>query len=209
MEANRFDEFREALIQVWQTIREHPQNIDQVDELFRMLAQRFPELKGRRNRNQTTAEEEGIETKLQQLQLQQPPNAEKTTAAQPPSVEKKKRVKKSKEDVKKILVASIKNNDAFKDYKDVEIKTNTEQDCIETLNLLSKALIDAKKRIVYFSALQGQVLHELKQVSKCTMNDLFKKTEYSLSQIYFLINLYKLQINMQTINQICEEGSFK
>ena len=224
MEANRFDEFRKALSQVWQTIREHHQITEQlmttVDGLFWELAQRFPELDERRK-------EEGIETKLQQLQLQQPPNAEKTTAAQPPSVEKKKRVKKSKEDVKKILDASIKNNDAFKDYKDVEIKTNTKQDCIETLNLLSKALIDAKKRIVYFSALQGQVLHELKQVSKCTMNDLFKKTEYSLSQIYFLINLYKLVVNntklyhsdlplsffkdnMQTIKQICEEeGSFK
>ena len=212
MEAIRFDEFREALLQVWQTIRQHHQNIGQVDETFQMLAQRFPEL---------VKKEEGIETKPSQ-----PPNAEKTTTAQPPSAEKKKRVKKSKEDVKKILDASIKNNDAFKDYKDVEIKTDTEQDCIETLNLLSKAIIDAKKRIIYFSALQGQVLHELKEVSKCTMNDLFKKTEYSLSQIYFLINLYKLVVentklyhsdlplsffkdNMQTINQICEEGSFK
>lgn len=219
MEANRFDEFRKALHQVWQTLRKQP-NQDQVDELFRMLAQRFPELDGKRK-------EEGIETKLQQLQLQQPPNAEKTTAAQPPSAEKKKRVKKSKEDVKKILDASIKNIDAFKDYMDVEIKTNTEQDCIETLGLLSKAITDAKKRIIYFSALQGQVLYELKEVSKCSMNDLFKKTEYSLSQIYLLINLHKLVVNntklyhsdlplsffrdnMRTINQICEEeGSFK
>ena len=218
MEANRFDEFRKALTQVWHTIREHPQITDQVDELFRMLAQKFPEL---------VKNEEGIETKLQQLQLQQPSNAEPPSAAQPPSTEKKKRVKKSKEDVKKILDASIKNNDAYKNYINVEIKTSTEQDCIETLGLLNKAIVDAKKRIILFSALQGQVLYELKEVSKCSMNDLFKKTEYSQSHIYLLINLHKLIVNnnklrhsdlplsffkdnMKTINQICEEeGSFK
>ena len=79
MEANRFEEFRKALYQVWQTLREH--NQDQVDKLFWMLAQKFPEIDGIRK-------EEGIETKLQQLQLQQPPNAEKATAAQPPNAER-------------------------------------------------------------------------------------------------------------------------
>ena len=173
MEANRFVEFRGVLYQVLQTIREHHQITEQlkttVDGLFRELAQRFPEIDGK-------SKEEGIEIKLQQLQLQQPSNAEKTTAA---SAEKKKRVKKSKEDVKKILDASIKNIDAYKDYTNVEIKTDTEQDCIETLRLLNKAIIDAKKRIILFSALQGQVLYQLKEVSKCSMNELQKKTEYS------------------------------
>ena len=135
-------------------------------------------------------------------------------------------MKKSK-DVKKILNASIKTDDAFKNYTDVKIKTSTEQDCIETLRLLNKAIVDAKRRIIYFSALQGQVLYELKEVSKCSMNDLFKKTEYSQSHIYFLINLHKLIVNnpklrhsdlplsffkanMKTINEICEEeDSFK
>lgn len=184
------------------------------------LAQSFPEL--------VVKKEEGIETRLQQLQLQDPPlqRSEKTTAASA-SVEKKKRIKKSREEVKKILNASIKNTDAPKDYTDIPMKTDTEQDCIETLHLLKKAIIDAKKRIIYFSALQGQVLYDLKEVSKCTMNDLMKKTDYSPSHIHLLINIHKLIVNnnkirhsdlplsffrdnMQTIKQICEEeDSFK
>ena len=214
MEATRFYEFRIGLNQVFQTLREHPRNREQVEELFHKLSQGFPEICGK-------SREEAIEI---ELQLQEPPNAEKTTAA---SAEKKKRVKKSREEVKKILDASIKNTDAFKDYTDVDIKTDTEQECIETLRLLNKAIIDAKKRIIFFSALQGQVLYQLKEVSKCSMNDLMKKTEYSQTHIYLLINMHKLIVNneklrhsdlplsffhynMQTIKQICEEeDSFK
>lgn len=109
-------------------------------------------------------EDQALASNFEALSLQTPPN----------SVEKKK-IKKSKEEVKTILVASIKNTDFFKDYTGVEIKTDTEKDCIETLGVLSKALIDAKKRIIYFSALQGQVLKELKDLTKCTMNALLKK----------------------------------
>ena len=79
---------------------------------------------------------------------------------QPP---KKKRMKKSKEDIKNVLVASIKNNDTFTDYTDV-VKTDTEKDCIETLSLLNKALVDTRKRIIYFSSLQGQVIQALKRL---------------------------------------------
>ena len=224
MEANRVVEFRYALEGVCQKILEHPQITEQlkstVNVLFQELAQSFPEL--------VVKKEEGIETRLQQLQLQDPPllRSEKATAASA-SAEKKKKIKKSKEEVKNILIASIKNIDAWKDYTDIAIKTDTEQECIETLRLLNKAIIDAKKRIIYFSALQGQVLYDLKEVSKCTMNDLMKKTDYSQSYLYLLINLYKLivnnnklrhsdlplsffQHNMQTIKQICdEEDSFK
>ena len=216
-----------ALIQVFETLRKHPRNREQVEELFQKLEKGFPEISGK-------SREEAIEIKLGELQLQEPPQPQAvgttttgTTTAASASAEKKTRIKKSKEEVKNILIASIKNIDAWKDYTDIPMKTDTEQDCIKTLHLLKKAIIDAKKRIIFFSALQGEVLYKLKETSKCSMNDLMKKTEYSQTHIYLLINMYKLIVNnnklrhsdlplsffhynMQTIKQICdEEGLFK
>lgn len=129
---------------------------------------------------------------------------------------------KSKEDMKAILVASIKNTDAFKDNQQVKIKTVTEKDCKETLRLLDKALIDARKRIIYLSLRQGQELQELKKVTKCNMSELVKKGNDSQSHIYFLNNLHKLCLNnnqlyhsdlslsffkenMRKIQEICED----
>ena len=222
MDANRFAEFRGDLYQVYQTIQKDPEITDQlstvVDKLFQELTQKYPELVVKR--------EEGIESKLEQLHLNSPtsqqPPVETATVATASAEKRKKRVKKSREEVKEILVASIKNTDSWKNYTDIPIKTNTEQECIKTLHLLNKAIIDAKKRIIFFSALQGQVLYELKEVSKCSMSDLLKKTDYSQSHVNFLIRLPKLIVNnnklrhsdlplsffkenMSTINQICEE----
>lgn len=132
--------------------------------------------------------------------------------------------KKSKEEVKDILAKSIKS-DAFKDYTDVVTgDVSTEQDCLDKLAVLSKALVDAKKRLIYFSALQGEVLQKLKDITKCTITALGYKTGYSQSQIYFLMNLYNLidnnnrlrhselplsffKNNMRAIKEICQEDT--
>ena len=202
MESKRWDEFRRDLRDLWQRIREQHPDPNEVDRCFESLKQTYPEL--------------SVEIKEEDEVMEEGESKEKTKPR------KKKRMKKSKEDIKKILVLSIKNIDAFKDYSDIDIKTDTERDCIETLSLLDKALVDARKRIIYFSSLQGQVLQALKDVTKCTMNELFKKSKYSPSHIHFLIRLHKLVLdnnklchsdlplsffkeNIATIKKICEE----
>lgn len=177
MDANRFANFRQRLFQVYNLLKERDQN-GQVKEEFDRLAEEFPELNGE---EASPAEEvKALDSKFQALSLQ-------TT-----SVEKKRVEKKTKEEVKKILAASLENTDALTDYSAVGTVVSTEQDCLEKLRLLNKALVDAKKRLIYFSALQGEVLQKLKNITKCTINELGRKTDYSQSHIYFLMNLHNL-----------------
>ena len=135
---------------------------------------------------------------------------------------KKPSRKKTKEEIKEILVESIKNQDCLADYQHVKVKTETEQECLETLGTLNKAVVDARKRIVFFTAMQGKVLHKLREITKCTVNDLIEKTGYSRSHVYFMLKLHALvsefnmlqlsnlklpffNTNMKTITEICEE----
>ena len=61
-----------------------------------------------------------------------------------------------------------------------------------TLRKLDDAAADARRQIVYFSCLQGQVLKRLKDISGKKMSQLLKLTKYSQSHAYFLINLFEL-----------------
>lgn len=158
MDANRFAIFRQRLFQVYSLLEE-----GQVKQEFDRLAEEFPELNG--EEASPADEAKALASGFQALCLQTPP-----------SVEKKKIKKKTKEEVKKFLAASLENTDALTDYSDVDaVVSNTEQDCLEKLRLLNKALVDANKRLIYFSALQGEVLQQLKNITKCTINELGKK----------------------------------
>ncbi|PFX14634.1 hypothetical protein AWC38_SpisGene21186 [Stylophora pistillata] len=166
MDANRFAKFRHSLLLVYGFLKHHDDENRQVEKVFTWLSQEFPELK---EASLNAEEAEDFATKFQ--------------AFQSPRVEKTRVEKKSKEEVKKILAASVQNTDALTDYSNVDTVVNTEQDCLNKLDVLSKALTDAKKRLIYFSALQGEVLQKLKDISKCTISELGMKTGALVPQV--------------------------
>jgi len=86
------------------------------------------------------------------------------------------------------------NEERFLDYVDETHKLRMENEnyCIETLRYLDKAESDARKRIVYFSALKGQVLKRLKEITGKKIRSFLEMTNYKQSHAYFLINLYDL-----------------
>ena len=61
--------------------------------------------------------------------------------------------------------------------------------CLETLDA---TVDDAKKRVIYFSSLQGQVLQRLKDISGIKLSQLWKLNKYLQSSVYHLTNLYNL-----------------
>lgn len=205
MEADRWIEFRKELYKMYEDMTKELGNPRRVEEYFRKLTEHYPELLESHNVEQEVKESHNVKQEVKEDEKDVPkPN------------------QKSKEKIKNILIESLKNQDAFKDYQHVEINTKTEQDCLNTLSILNKAVIDARKRIIYFTSLQGEVLHKLREMTKCSMNDLIKKTDYSPSYVYFFLNLYKLveefnklrhsdlrlsffKTNMKVIREICEE----
>ena len=84
----------------------------------------------------------------------------------------------------------------------------------------------SRRRIVYFSCLQGEVLKRLKDITGKKMHQILKLTPYSKSQAYFLINMHTLsqdysrimysslpirffKNNLKTIISICESDAAK
>jgi hypothetical protein len=94
--------------------------------------------------------------------------------------------------VKQKLKDSIQSSERFKDYSGIELVLHNEETCLNTLHELDSAERDAKKRLVYFSCLQGQVLKRLKDISGKKMTELIKTTSHSRGQAYFLINFFAL-----------------
>jgi len=114
--------------------------------------------------------------------------------------------------------------DRFIDYAPIVLNTDDENSCIQTLRLLDKAESDAKRRIIYFSALKGEVLKKLREVSGKKMKTLLQMTSYKQSHAYFLMNLHDLifeynklmhskaslnffKSNMRQIKIICQENA--
>ena len=75
-----------------------------------------------------------------------------------------KRDEQRKENVAKELSLNL-NSTRFKDYQNIEdnLKRNNPEECIESVNLLSRAIGDSRKKIVYCSALQGELLKAVKE----------------------------------------------
>ena len=212
MEANRWIELRIELNNMYLDMKNELGNPSAVEKYFRNLTKHYPELLASHE-----AEVKEIE-EPKKVKIKQDMNEEEEEEE---DVSKPKQ--KTKEEIKEILIKSLKNQDAFKDYQHVEVNTKTEQDCLNTLSFFNKAVTDARKRIIYFTSLQGEVLHKLREMTKCSMNDLIKKTDYSPSYVYFFLNLYKLvdefnklrhsdlrlsffKSNMKVIREICKEN---
>ena len=204
MEANRWNEFRIELNNMYLDMKNELGNPSAVEKYFRNLTKHYPELLASHKVEVKEIEEP------KKVKIKQEMNEEEEEDVSKPK-------QKTKEEIKEILIKSLKNQDAFKDYQHVEVNTKTEQDCLNTLSILNKAVIDARKRIIYFTS-----LHKLREMTKCSMNDLIKKTDYSPSHVYFFLNLYKLvdefnklrhsdlrlsffKSNMKMIREICKE----
>ena len=124
--------------------------------------------------------------------------------------------------VKQKLKDSIQSAERFKDYSGIELVLDNEETCLNTLRELDSAERDSRKRLVYFSCLQGQVLQRLKDISGKNMTKLLKTTSHSRGQAYFLINFFVLveknnklmysnlpirffKSNFRIIKSICDE----
>lgn len=87
------------------------------------------------------------------------------------------------------------NSTRLKDHQNIEdsLKRNNPEECIESVNLLSRAIGDSRKKIVYYSALQGELLKAVKESTlSYTFSTLLSLTQISKSYAYFLMKLYDL-----------------
>ena len=71
--------------------------------------------------------------------------------------------KKSDADIKDELLRSI-DMTRFMDYTGIKVVLDNEETCLDSLRSLEVAIKDSRKRIVYFSCLQGQVLKRLQDI---------------------------------------------
>ena len=110
------------------------------------------------------------------------------------SVKKGNRKPKNMEDITRRLIESIKDQKPWKDYTTMEINIANEEACFKTLKALDEAEADARKRIIYFSCLKGQVFQRLKEISGKKMSQLLKVTDYSQAHAYFLMKLHNLAL---------------
>ena len=215
MEANRWIEFRTELNKMHLDMKKELGNPSVVEKYFLNLVEHYPELLASHEVEVKDNE------KSKKVKIKEEPQTEMNEEEEEEEISKPKQ--KTKEEIKEILVKSLKNQDALKDYQHVAVNTKTEQDCLNTLSILNKAVIDARKRIIYFSCLKGEVLYKLREMTKCSMNDLIKKTDYCPSHVYFFLSLYKLvdefnkirhsdlklsffKTNMKVILEICKEN---
>ena len=87
----------------------------------------------------------------------------------------------------------------WRDYTTIQINMENEEACLHTLRKLDEAEDDARKRIIYFFCLKGQVLQRLKEISGKKMNQLLRITNYSQGHVYLLIKLHKLALEFNKL----------
>ncbi|KAJ7360147.1 hypothetical protein OS493_018134, partial [Desmophyllum pertusum] len=91
-----------------------------------------------------------------------------------PKVKKGNRKPKNMEDIMRRLMESVKEQKTWKDYTDIKLNIANEETCLKTLKTLDEAEADARKRIIYFSCLKGQVFQRLREISGKKMSQLLK-----------------------------------
>ena len=70
---------------------------------------------------------------------------------------------KNIEDIKQKLNVSVQNGTRFQDYAGFKVNLDNQEICLQTLKTLEVTEADAKKRIIYFSCLEGQVLNSIRK----------------------------------------------
>ena len=121
------------------------------------------------------------------------------------------------------LTSSL-NKERRKSYWGVEneIKRNTPEECIDSVNLLSKAIGNAHKDVLLYSSLQGDLLSSLKDVCGSSFPVILRNNiNISRSHAFFLMKFHRLvseypkllqcelplnffQKNISMIETICE-----
>ena len=71
---------------------------------------------------------------------------------------------RSQADVVKYTLESSVNSEGLQCFHDVEIKRSTPEECVNTVNVLGRAIGNAHRDILYFSSIQGELLSSLKDV---------------------------------------------
>jgi hypothetical protein len=172
MEKARFIEFRRCFNQ------ERLAFVDgesKIDELYNNMVSSFPEL--------------DVNYELPELNLREDEVMDEDMEEVQPKPKKKR---KDLEQIEKKLRESL-NLERYMDYTtQIDLRMENENSCIETLRLLDKAECDARKRIVFFSSLKGQVMKRFKEITGKNMRSLLKITNYKQSHAYFLIKLHDL-----------------
>jgi len=172
MEKTRFVEFRRCFNEERLAFVDGKSKINQ---LYNNLVSSFPELDDN--------------FKLPELYLREDEDMDEDMEEVQPKPKKKR---KDLEQIEMTLRESL-NLERFMDYTtDVVLRTENETSCIETLRLLDKAECDARKRIIFFSSLKGQVMKKFKELTGKNMKSLLKITNYKQSHAYFLIQLHDL-----------------
>ena len=107
---------------------------------------------------------------------------------------------------------------------DQDVKRETPEDCINSLNLLSRAIGNAHKDILYYSALQGEILKTLKELCSPESYRLILRNNIDISKTHanFLLRFHDLvekyprlffcelpqnyfMKNLKTIELVCDE----
>lgn len=107
---------------------------------------------------------------------------------------------------------------------EIKIETETEESCVNSIKLLELSIKSNKRDIIYKSALQGQVIDNLKKLRKGNTGVFLAQhgIKFSVSYCNSLVRLYKLVEahsnlikcsvdlrliiqNMKVVKEICEE----
>ena len=97
------------------------------------------------------------------------------------------RDEQKKEKVAKELTLNFKIT-RFRDYQDIadSLKRNSPEEYIESINLLSIAIGDSRRKIVYYSALQGELLKTVKEsTTSYNYYAAFTNTNVKISCLFF------------------------
>ena len=98
------------------------------------------------------------------------------------------------------------NEERRKSYCGVEdqIKRDTPEECVDSVNLLSKAIGNAHKDVLFYSSLQGDLLSSLKDVCGSSFPVILRNNiNISRSHAFFLMKFHRLVLDYPKLLQ-CE-----
>lgn len=100
---------------------------------------------------------------------------------------------RSQYDVVKYTLDSSINNKRRMCYHEVEIKRDTPEQCVDTLNILANAIGNAHRDILYYSSMQGDLLSSLKDTCGASFSVILRNNiNISRAHANFLMKFYKL-----------------
>lgn len=161
--------------------------VNYLEAFTQRLTQGFPDCASFVNSEKRVMLERFLELSTQQQPPQQQPQRDQQSLA-----------------VVKLALTSSYDQERRKDYFGVEhnVKRETPEDIIQSINILSKAITSSHKDILLYSALQGDLLTKLKEVSSNAFTTLVRNNiDISRSYAAFLMQFYRLVHNYARLLQ--------